>query len=185
MNRVIYQQSLLGSFKTELFDVIETIYKIASNFRIGIGSKSKILFCHPDNKDTLEALVYSTRMSLESRGIHTIYPYRIKTNSKLPAKLQSENGELEWTKDRFVSYSDGPACDMSGQEYREMCIYFGWASYKQESVWFELGGNTFNDMLDFYRNPICNKTPKRENDIQLADQLINKQTATVFKPRSI
>lgn len=128
-------------------DILQAIRRAKEALRPGIGTRSKILVCHPNNRKYLSALLHRVN---DTPDLHVVYPYRIIENAYVPETSLMKTGNIVWHDTRLWTYSSGPTSNMTMPEYIKMCLYFGWAEeeYKMMQVFYEIDDNTFSTVLN-------------------------------------
>ena len=150
LDRRIYENTIAGSTVTSTKDIMDAILKAQQQLRPGIGTRSKLLFTHPNNKKKLGAIVKTVTEA--PKDIFVPFPWRVITNSYLPEKIKIKTGKITWKDSRFTTYSSGPApgSGLSQEEYLSMCKYFGWAEEEVVDImgWWEMDEPQFSKFMD-------------------------------------
>ena len=146
MNK-IFQNTLSGSSSVSDPKMIDTIKDTIKKLRPGIGTRSKLLFTHPRNKELLIKLIKTVEGN--NKDIFMPFPYRVIVDANIPIKEDVKTGKILWKDDKFTAYSSGPSGNMSWKDYLDMCLYFGWAKeeYVSQLVWYEADENTFENFM--------------------------------------
>lgn len=144
-NSIFNTSSTPSWVNTSVEDIKDLLNK---HIRPGVGSRSKLIVCHPDNLEEVRKL---TKFQTENPDIHIPFPYRVITNKYVPKTAKMRTGKILWKKDRFTDWSGGPTSDMSEEEYLEMCLYFGYAEYeeKEDIVFYEVDDKKLFDLKKF------------------------------------
>jgi len=151
--------------------VASIVEAMKSTHRKGFGSRSKILYTHPDNLDDIRELVKEvTGPNKEHPDIFIPFPYRVVTSTALPSREIKKTGKIVWVKSNFYAYNTGPApgSGLSQEEYLSMCLYFGYAVEEtiSERVWYEIDLSTFYDNMSMRtERPIFEGVPDYEKKI--------------------
>lgn len=121
-------------------DALDAAKKV---MRSGVGYRSSIIYCHPSNLKYFREL--SKQVQDCASFLHLVKPYRIMANEHVPRTSKFKVG-MKYHDTRFVTYSTGPASDMTIDEYDEMCDFMGWGKiqWEEKPVCFEIDSNTFS-----------------------------------------
>jgi hypothetical protein len=164
-------------------EIIEAVRTAQKKLRPGIGSRSKLLFTHPDNKEALGAVV--KQVTETPRDIFCPFPFRVIGDCCLPKKEKKKTGRILWHDSRFITYSSGPApgSPLSDEEYLEMCLYFGWAEEEEieYTVWYEVDANTFEQFMQSAAS-IAHMQTERMNE-KIARELFTKEAPNLSLDR--
>lgn len=106
----------------------------------------KILFTHPDNAEFLQK---ELDKFYQSPDIHMPFKFEIRTDAKMEQYLE-DRSRIIWHDTKFVKYSDGPSkgSKMTYWQYVQMCIYWGWAEFYKERLFYEFNGEFLKPPLD-------------------------------------
>lgn len=150
MNRKVFEETVAGSTATTQENILEGIQKALDMIRPGIGTRSKLLFTHPNNKEKVGAIVKTVTEA--PKDLFIPFPWRVVTSHYLPEEVLKKTGKITWHDTRFVKYSDGPApgSGLSDEDYLSMCKYFGWAEEEEVKVmgWWEMDEPQFTKFMD-------------------------------------
>lgn len=164
-------------------EIIEAVKKAQQKLRPGIGSRSKLLFTHPDNKEALGALV--KQVTETSKDVFCPFPYRVIGDYHIPKKETKKTGRILWKDTRFVTYSSGPApgSPLTDEEYLGMCLYFGWAEEEvtEYTVWYEVDVNTFEQFMQSAAS-VAHMQTERINE-RIARELFTKEAPNLSLDR--
>lgn len=150
MARTIFEETINGSSTATQEAIYDAIDRVKSSLRPGIGTRSKLLFTHPNNKEKVGAIVKTVTEA--PKDLFCPFPWRVVTSYSLPEKVKRKSGKITWHDTRFVTYSDGPApgSGLSDEEYLSMCTYFGWAEEEVVEImgWWEMDEPQFTKFMD-------------------------------------
>lgn len=146
----VYEETIAGCENITTESILETIKTAKARLRPGIGTRSKLLFTNPKNKEKLGAIVKTVTEA--PKDLFIPFPWRIITSESLPEKTKKKSGKIIWHDTRFVTYSNGPSPNsgLSDEEYLSMCIYFGWAEEEiiEMTVWWEMDESQFSNFMN-------------------------------------
>lgn len=179
-----FQGTLEGTSKVTCEEILEAVRKAKDLLRPGIGSRSKLLFTHPDNKEKLGALV--KQVTETPKDVHCVYPFRVIADNMLPKTEKKKTGRIIWHDTRFVTYSSGPApgSPLSNEEYMSMCLYFGWAEEEvaEYTVWYEVDAPTFENFMKAAVSATQGPAMERLNE-RIARELFTSEAPNISPSR--
>lgn len=143
----IFEQTVNTSTQLTSSLTFDFVKEVAQSLRWGIGSKSRIILCHPSNRELLYKLLAPIN---NTKDINIIRPYRVICNKLIPRYRETKTDNIIFKDSKFITYSDGPRSDMTYYDYVEMCLYFGWAEYEviKEPVWYQIDDNSFLNVIE-------------------------------------
>lgn len=107
---------------------------------------SKILVTHPENATFLRKEI---EKFYQSADIHMPFGFKIMPNSNMP-KYREDKTKVIWHDTKFVKYSNGPSkgSKMTYWQYVEMCVYWGWAEFYKERLFYECSHEFIKPPID-------------------------------------
>lgn len=146
----VYEETIAGCENTTTESILEAIKTAKAGLRPGIGTRSKLLFTNPRNKEKVGAIVKTVTEA--PKDLFVPFPWRVITSEFLPEKVKKKSGRIIWHDTRFVTYSSGPSpgSGLSDEEYLSMCIYFGWAEEEiiEMMGWWEMDEPQFSNFMN-------------------------------------